>query len=366
MNWARLTRHICFWALFFLSALFHEIYFSASFSESIDWHLFFKVVTSLVLTFMIKAAVVYYSIYVLIPQWSAGQTVALRTAFKAADRSNARYLVRFILVLLTGALLLRLMMQGVIWKYVFQEEPQALSLTGLAARYIYSLFDLIPVALTAVAIKLVQLQMRALRQETVLVQEKVKSELLYLKSQTNPHFLFNTLNSIYVLSRKQDSNAPEAILHLSKILRYILYEPIARTNPIRKEIDLIRDYIALQKLRFQDHIQVDFHIDIDDDQQEISPLLLLPLVENAFTHSNDTEIRVQIRLTLKARKLDFMVTNIIADHEAQEPDAREGIGLSNMKRQLAILYKTHGFKTEKTAGKFRVDLHIDLTSISYV
>jgi LytS/YehU family sensor histidine kinase len=258
---------------------------------------------------------------------------------------------------------MRLIVQCIIWTYIHNEPPRLLTLSNTLARYFYSLFDLIPVAVTAVAIKLVQLQVRALKQEGVLVQEKLKSELLYLKSQTNPHFLFNTLNSIYVLSRKQDTNAPEAILNLSRILRYMLYEPVQRTNPIQKEINLIRDYIALQKLRFQQHIQVEFLVDLDDDQQAVSPLLLLPLVENAFKHSNDTEIQIQITLRLKAGILDFMVSNTLSDHETFEADQKEGIGLSNIKRQLAILYKLHTFSTHQGGGRFWVDLHIDLTSL---
>ena len=363
MYWARSTRHFLFWAVFFLSALFNELYFSVSFARSPDWVLFFKTVLSQYLLFIIKAAVVYYSIYVLIPRWSADQNLSRSSSFATPNRSNVRYLVQFILVLLTGALLMRLIVQFVIWIYIFNDESRVLTVTNLLARYFYSLFDLMPVAVTAVVVKLVHLQVRALKQESVLVQEKLKSELLYLKSQTNPHFLFNTLNSIYVLSRKQDSNTPEAILNLSRILRYILYEPIQRTNPIHKEITLIRDYISLQKLRFQQHIKVDFLVDIDDEQQAVSPLLLLPLVENAFKHSNDTEIQIQISLRLKDGMLDLMVTNLLSGHEALDADQKEGIGLSNIKRQLEILYKQYTFSAHQEAGQFRVDLHIDLTSL---
>lgn len=364
MYWARGTRHLLFWTVFFLSALFHETYFSASFSRSPEWGIFLQIVSSQALMFLVKAAVVYYSIYVLIPAWYAEQTVALNSAFNKPDRSNVGFLIRFILVLLVGAMLMRLMMQFVIWNHIFHEERQALSVASHLARYFYSLFDLIPVSVTAVAVKLGQLQVRALKNETILVQEKLKSELLYLKSQTNPHFLFNTLNSIYVLSRKQDTNTPAAIMQLSKILRYILYEPIQSMNPIHKEIDLITDYIALQKLRFQEYIRVEFDVDTDNHQQEISPLLLLPLVENAFKHSNDTEISIHITLTLKNGKLDFIVSNSFSDHQAGEEGQREGIGLSNIRRQLAILYRHYTFDTQKENGQFKVTLHLDLNSLN--
>lgn len=362
MHWARGTRHFIFWTVFFLSALFHEIYFSDSFSRSPSWFFFFRIVISQALLFMIKAVVVYYSIYSLIPRWAAARTTSLNTPV----RFNTRYMIQFILVLLAGAFLMRMVVQLIIWPHIFHEQPRILSLASQTARYLYSLFDLIPVAVTAVAIKLVQMQLVAVKQESVLVQDKLKSELLYLKSQTNPHFLFNTLNSIYALSRKQDTNTPVAILHLSKMLRYILYEPIQRTNPIAKEIDLIRDYIALQKLRFQEHIHVDFRVDVDDEQQEISPLLLLPLVENAFKHSNDTEIFIEIVLILKDGQLNFTVSNTLSDHLADAGDQRIGIGLSNIRRQLAILYRHHSFVAEPEHGQFKVRLQIDLISLIHV
>lgn len=273
--------------------------------------------------------------------------------------------MEFILVLLAGAFCIRLMVQCVIWEYIFPGEERVLTFTSLLGRYLYSLFDLIPITLVAVAIKLVHLRVNALKQETMLVQEKVKSELQYLKAQTNPHFLFNTLNGIYALSRKQDIKTPEAILNLSKILRYMLYETSHQTNPIRDELQLISDYIALQKLRFQEHLTIAFTKDLEDENADISPLLLLPLVENAFKHSNGLNTHIEIRVIVANGILEFYISNNLSEQITEDPMIQDGIGLSNIKRQLAILYKEYNFSASKTEIDFIVELTIHLNSYAY-
>src|SRR4030095_3115174 len=112
--------------------------------------------------------------------------------------------------------------------------------------------------------------------------EKQQAELNYLRSQTNPHFLFNTLNNIYSLARDKSDLAPESILRLSKILRFMLYETGGDNIPIETELKIIAYYIALEKLRYDNSLRVDLHYEIPDKTIPIPPLLLIPLVENAF------------------------------------------------------------------------------------
>ena len=114
--------------------------------------------------------------------------------------------------------------------------------------------------------------------------EKQEAELNYLKSQTNPHFLFNTLNNIYSLARDKSDLAPESILRLSKILRFMLYETGGNFIAIEQELKIISDYIALEKLRYDESLRINFNHDIEDMKQALPPLLLIPLVENAFKH----------------------------------------------------------------------------------
>lgn len=366
MQSKRILRHLLFWAVFFCTSLFNELSFSSSFVSDPDWDTFFKVTFSQGLIYVVKVLVVYYCIYGIIPRWSANQATMALTPLRTPGKSSLKYLLEFILVLLAGTLFIRLIVQYVVWPHIFGNEIRSLTFTNLVARYLYSLFDLIPIALAAVAIKLVQLRISALKQETMLVHEKVKSELQYLKAQTNPHFLFNTLNGIYALSRKQDVNTPTAIMNLSKILRYMLYETSQKTNPIRDELALITDYIALQKLRFQDHLTITFTKDLDDENAGISPLLLLPLVENAFKHSNglDTHINVQVRV--EAGILTFSISNTLSEQPDSDPIIKDGIGLSNIKRQLAILYKDYTFSATKHENDFVVELRIALHSYAYV
>jgi len=144
--------------------------------------------------------------------------------------------------------------------------------------------------------------------------EKQQAELNYLKSQTNPHFLFNTLNNIYSLARDKSDLAPETILRLSKILRYMLYETGGEYIPVEQELKIISDYIALEKLRYDDSLKVSFNHNIENMKQAFPPLLLIPLVENAFKHgASETrhEPYIDIHLSIIKLQLSFLVKNSV-------------------------------------------------------
>lgn len=361
MDFRRALRHVLFWIVFFCASLFHELYFSSSFSADPSWDFFFKACLAQALIYIVKMGVVYFSIYYIIPKWS-GRQDRTSTPFLRSGYPNTKYLYAFILVLLVGALCIRLIVQNIIWIHVFGGEERVLSFSSTIARYIYSLFDLIPIALVAVGIKLVQLRVLTLKEETRLIQEKLKSELLYLKAQTNPHFLFNTLNGIYALSRKNDSHTPQAIMSLSRILRYMLYETSHRTNALQDELRLIAEYIDLQKLRFQEHLTVSFTQDLDESSSKISPLLLLPLVENAFKHSYGLDTHIDISVLLRDEVLTFTITNNLSEEMADDSLSQDGIGLKNIKRQLAILYKEYSFEAGKTETQFVARLIIHLNT----
>src|ERR1700754_1027802 len=142
--------------------------------------------------------------------------------------------------------------------------------------------------------------------------EKQAAELNYLKSQTNPYFLFNTLNNIYSLARDKSDLAPETILRLSKILRYMLYEAGGPYIAIEQELKIISDYISLEQLRYDDSLRVNFNYDVEDMKQALPPLLLIPLVENAFKHGvSETRGQpfIDIHLSVVRRQLSFFVRN---------------------------------------------------------
>ena len=194
--------------------------------------------------------------------------------------------------------------------------------------------------------------------------EKQEAEMNYLKSQTNPHFLFNTLNNIYSLSRDKSDLAPESILRLSKILRYMLYETGGEYIAIEKELKIISDYIELEKLRYDESLRINFNYDIEDMKQALPPLLLIPLVENAFKHgASETRSRpfVDIHLSVKNRLLALFVNNSI-DGISGEQKVKENIGLSNLRRQLELLYTDYDLSVQQGESEFNAVLKINLAS----
>lgn len=201
--------------------------------------------------------------------------------------------------------------------------------------------------------------------------EKQEAELNYLKSQTNPHFLFNTLNNIYSLARDKSDLAPESILRLSKILRFMLYEAGGSYISIEQELKIICDYIALEKLRYDESLHINLNHDIEDMKQSLPPLLLIPLVENAFKHGvSETRDQpfIDIQLSIKKRILTFLVRNS-TETFSQKPsisagkeDVKGNIGLSNLRRQLELLYTDFNLITEQGESVFTTTLKINLGS----
>jgi two-component system LytT family sensor kinase len=193
--------------------------------------------------------------------------------------------------------------------------------------------------------------------------EKQEAELNYLKSQTNPHFLFNTLNNIYSLARDKSDLAAESILRLSKILRFMLYETSGAFIAIEQELKILSNYIALEKLRYDESLVVNFNHDIEDMKQALPPLLLIPLVENAFKHGvSETRGKpfIDIHLSVNKRQLTFVVKN--SSEASGESTVKENIGLSNLRRQLELLYTDSNLSVQQTESVFVATLKINLAS----
>ncbi len=174
--------------------------------------------------------------------------------------------------------------------------------------------------------------------KTNLENEKLLSELAFLKSQINPHFLFNSLNNIYSLAYQKSDKTPEAILKLSEIMRYMLYESNEDKVALVDEIRYLENYIELQKLRFKDSSYIKFEIIGDAKAQKITPLVLISFVENAFKHgiATDKEVPISILLHIEHGKLFFKTVNKKSN---LNKDDTGGIGLQNVRRRLDLLYK---------------------------
>jgi len=187
------------------------------------------------------------------------------------------------------------------------------------------------------------------KQKNIIKNEKLHSELSFLKSQVNPHFLFNTLNNIYSLANRKSEHTGDAIMKLSHLMRYMLYEAKKDTVDLQNEINYLADYIELQKLRMPDKSKVIFNIDSSDFEKKIEPMLLVPFVENAFKHGDifSEDAKIDILLKIKNNELYFKVENKIDQATISEKDKSSGIGLDNLRKRLELLYpEKHEFITE--------------------
>ncbi len=190
-----------------------------------------------------------------------------------------------------------------------------------------------------------------------LEKENIEFELSSLKEQLNPHFLFNGLNSIYALSLQKNEKTPEAVLMLSELLRFSLYESNREKVELTLEIRNIEHYIALQKLRLKNPESIRFSITGVPENTTIAPMLLLPILENAFKHG-DLEQPVFIRLRID-KTISFSCENEIdkKDHPDRLPG---GIGLENIQRRLHLLYPKHSFSIIRNDSRFTVNLVVEV------
>jgi two-component system, LytTR family, sensor kinase len=195
--------------------------------------------------------------------------------------------------------------------------------------------------------------------------EKAETELNFLKSQINPHFLFNSLNSVYFLIDKNNKDARGALHKFSDMLRYQLYEMNGDKIPVEKEISYLRDYVDLQKLRKDEHYAVEFNCSPQVKDFSIEPLLLVPFVENAFKHiSHHTDQKNLIKLDLSRRngEFRFVVENSKDDH-MKNTEQPGGIGLGNVKRRLELLYPgKYELDIVNQEKSYKVDLKIKIES----
>jgi two-component system LytT family sensor kinase len=171
-----------------------------------------------------------------------------------------------------------------------------------------------------------------------LAKEKAEAELSFLKSQINPHFLFNSINAVYFLIDKENKEAREALHRFSDMLRYQLYEAGGDKIPIEKEVDFLSDYVSLQKLRKDEQYRVEFSATPDVKGFSIEPLLLISFVENAFKHisHNNHDNYVKVELSKTNGSMNLFVENTKEDTLTN--DKVGGIGLQNVKRRLELLY----------------------------
>lgn len=203
------------------------------------------------------------------------------------------------------------------------------------------------------------------KEEEIIVNknEALQTELKLLKSQINPHFLFNALNNIYALSVIDSAKTQQSISYLSDMLRYVLYECEQEMVPLEKEVTYINNYIKLFSLKSSKTYPITSDFQVSKKAIMIAPMLFIPFVENALKHSNIekiTDTYIQMKLRADARQIHFEIENSVPQ-TAVVKDAVGGIGIENVKKRLAILYPgRHQLSINETSMAFKVNLKIDI------
>jgi two-component system LytT family sensor kinase len=200
------------------------------------------------------------------------------------------------------------------------------------------------------------------KKQKEIVAEQLSVKLKFLRSQINPHFIFNVLTNLVALARKKSDQLEPALLKLSELMRYMLYESDEKKVPLLQEMEYLQSYIDLQKLRFGDDISIEVNIDIpaEKNQHDIEPMMLIPFVENAFKHGTGVDNPfIKVDLTIDNKNLEFNVKNKYAGEITESKDVSSGIGLENVRTRLMLLYpKQHSLIIKKDANIF--DVHLTL------
>ena len=285
---------------------------------------------------------------------------------------NTYYLIRklflpgklfYYLLAILGCLVfisvMHLLFSSIIDTYV----PSEFHHPGVLHRLFFPVFPSLFAFAISTAIKITNEWFKAEKQKKEMENEKLFAELAFLKSQVNPHFLFNILNNICSLARKKSDDTENAIIQLSRIMRYMLYDSKDEKVSLEKELEYLQNYIDLQRLRLSDSVIINFTIEGNIEGKMIEPMLLIPFVENAFKHgiSYLDESSIDIRLKIDNSNLQFRVENNRIKKNDDPIQQESGIGLKNVLRRLDLLYPgTHKINIEETTTKYIVNLDISL------
>lgn len=252
--------------------------------------------------------------------------------------------------------------------FVYLSELDFKEMPPLSRSLPFILISVYLVVLIVSAFKLIKYNFRS-RENQKTLENKIlesqlrlkKEELKYLKMQIHPHFLFNTLNTLYGFALKKADETPDMILKLSNLLDYILYQIDKPFVLLSEELNHILDYIALEKMRFIDTLDVNINFEETTDSYKIAPMLLIPLVENSFKHGEivDGLLKINIETVLIENELIFKIKNSIKSTIYKE----NGIGIENLKKRLNLLYKNqYSLKINQKENEFEVILELKIVN----
>ena len=330
--------HSVFWIGLLLLISFFEAYFSDK--GSLLFYL-----SNNVIKLVIIGAAVYYNIYVLIPKY-------------LANKQLTHYFLFLILVVLIVTPIENFLM---FTKSEGFPEVQAQLVNGRHYFFVTNFFILG----TSTVVKITIDWLKSQRERQELQTQNMQSELRFLKSQINPHFLFNTLNSLYALTLKKSDDAPDIVLKLSEMMRYMLYECNEPQVPLNKEISYIANYLELEKLRQGKSIDIDFNVEGHVTDQKVAPLMFIPFIENCFKHGLGNQLSqgfVRISLKVEGRDVQATISNSKPESMPKPLHPRSGgIGLANVRRRLNLLYPDrYTLDIEDAPDAYTVHLKISL------
>jgi two-component system, LytTR family, sensor kinase len=264
---------------------------------------------------------------------------------------------QYILAVLSAFALI-LVVEGGLFIY-FRKPPQF----NVQGHILFNLFVFLFFLASSIAYRLINDKTKADRIAKEKENENLKTELSLLRSQASPHFMFNVLNNMVALARKKSDQLEPSLIKLSSLMRYMVYEADEEKVALEKEKEYLESYIDLQKQRFGKNVVFTISLDEIDNSYEIEPMLLIPFVENAIKHGTGFIENAQIDIELKAKNniLNFLVRNRYNESAEEIKDKTSGIGLTNVKRRLNLLYnKNHTLLIGKRDGWFSVSLQLNM------
>lgn len=335
--------HLTFWVIIILAYAISEFGYTNNFRLALLYELAY--LPSRVLA-------VYINWFILIPRLLYKNKLLLYVLFLGLSLFIVGTIQRYFLLLYVNPVL-------------FPEWEDGTSTERMLFRIFQSIVVIASPVAFSTGIKIFMDWYRQRSRERKLEKEKIATELKYLKSQINPHFLFNTLNNLYGLSTEGSKKVPGLILKLSDFLSYSLYEAQGvNHSSLKKELDLVDDYIELETARFDHRVNVKREIDCPHSEEvSVPPFLLIPLVENSFKHGVREEVRsteIDIYLECKGQLLIFRISNTIAEGYTREEQG--GIGLQNLRRRLDLLIpEKYELKTSIEENRYYAELKLQLS-----
>jgi LytS/YehU family sensor histidine kinase len=344
----RIIYHIAFWIVYLLFKTFMNIGSETDPNRFVSTFSFLQFLAGQAALLVVKIPMVYTLFFIadqyLLKKWSSSKTALAVIALYVIALALFTMVVLFVVNTTYG-------LSTSLADYIHLNS------------IIYNTFILTFTCSIALALKLTRKYIRQKETEQSIVKTKLETELQYLKAQINPHFLFNTLNNIYALARKKSDDTADVVVKLSKLLRFILYEAQKKEITLAEELQVLQNYIELERIRYNEKLKINFTQLIDDRSELIAPLILLPFVENAFKHGvSESRFNSYINLDIRVEKgrLYFFCSNSKADNI---PKILSGeIGLGNIRRQLELLYPDHLLTIDNNETEFKVVLELDLNS----